>query len=169
MKRHVLFIAAVFVFAPVDELHAQLPTVTPANRPRPVFTVEDFKAQTPRSKEGAFLMEVPQILHTANSPEVQAVLAGQTIETTGQVARDAAVNDGRHFRISRTQLHCCAEHASECSVLLEFAEPPSALKDGTWVTTTGVVIYKRDGAKTIVVIRVSSIKETPKPAVTLLQ
>ena len=167
--RFPLAFLAALAFALTAVSRAQLPTVSHANRPKPAFTIEDFKAQTPRNKDGAFVMEVPQILHTANSPEVRAVLAGQPVETTGQITRETVTAGAIHFGISRTQLHCCAAHAHDCTVLLEFAGPPPALKDAAWVKIAGAIAYRRDGEKTVAVIRVRTIQETPKPAVTLLQ
>lgn len=168
MTRLPLAFLAALTIAAVDS-HAQLPTVSHANRPKPAFTMADFKAQTPRNKDGAFVMEVPQILHTANSAEVQAILAGQPVETIGQLTRDPAAGGAIHFRVSRTQLHCCAAHAQDCAVLLEFAGPPPTLKDAVWVKISGTIAYRREGEKTLAVIRVATLHETPKPAVPLLQ
>jgi uncharacterized membrane protein YcgQ (UPF0703/DUF1980 family) len=169
MTRHTLAFIAALAFAAIAESHAQLPTVVHASRPKPAFTMADFKAQTPQKNDGTFLMEVPQILHTANAPEVQTLIAGQAVETTGQILRDATPNaDGKHLRISRTQLQCCAEHAQHCSVALQFSEKAPTFKELAWVTLVGTISYKQEDGKTVPVIIVKGIKETAAPKNPLL-
>jgi len=63
------------------------PTPVPGVRAmrRAAITLADLKAQIPQSAAGQFVMELPQILHTAMDPEVLALMDGQVVETTGMM------------------------------------------------------------------------------------
>ena len=170
MKRSPLTIGIALLMAAAGAARAQLPTVRPFNIPKVTVTMADLKAQFPQNKTGSFLMEVPQILHTATDANVWALLTGQSVVTTGQILRETGPHaDGRHLRICRTQLACCAVHAHECSVLIEFAAKLPSFKELAWVTLTGALAYKQEGGKTVPVIVMQEIKETAAPKNQLLQ
>ena len=115
-------------------------------------------------------MEVPAILNTSTDREVQALLTGQPVETTGQVMPESLRNaDGKSLRITRSQLQCCAEHARQCSVALQFSEKAPTFKELAWVTLVGTISYKQEDGKTVPVIHVKAIKEIAAPKNPLLQ
>lgn len=144
--------------------------VAPSVPPKPGFTLADLKAQVPQNKEGSFLMEVPAILNTSTDREVQVLLAGQAVETTGQVMPETAENaDGKSLRITRSQLQCCSAHARQCSVALRFPEEAPAFKEMAWVTLVGTISYKQEDGKSVPVVIVKEIKETAAPKNQLLQ
>lgn len=123
-----------------------------------------------QNKDGTFLMEVPAILNTSTDREVQALLTGQPVETTGQVMPESLRNaDGKSLRITRSQLQCCAEHARQCSVALQFSEKAPTFKELAWVTLVGTISYKQEDGKTVPVIHVKAIKEIAAPKNPLLQ
>jgi len=134
------------------------------------FTLADFKAQVPQSPTGNFLMEIPQILNTAADQEVRAVVAGCPVETCGQIIPETKFNpEGKRLRVARSQVHCCATHAREYSVVLEFVEKAPALQEKDWVKLLGTLSYERQGEVFITVIRVNEIQKTAQPQSPLLR
>jgi hypothetical protein len=161
MRKTPLLLVATVICAIAAAGNAE-PAPAPA---KPGFTLADLKAQFQQTKDGAFLMEVPQILNTATDREVQPLLTGQAVETTGQLLRDPAENaDGSRLRIFRAEFLCCSEHARQCSVALEFENNAPSLKANTWVRLNGTIAYRSEGGKTVPVIRLKTISESAKPA-----
>jgi hypothetical protein len=153
---------------PAAAIHATVPA--PAAPPRRALTFADLKAQFPQNKDGQFLMEVPSIVNTSTDREAQSLLTGQSVETTGQLMPETIGNaDGKSLRITRSQLQCCAEHARQCSVALQFSEKAPALKELAWVRLVGTISYKQEDGKTVPVVIVKEIKEIAAPKNQLLQ
>jgi hypothetical protein len=151
-------------------LAATVHAAIPVPPPRRALTFADLKAQFPQNKDGHFLMEVPSIVNTSTDREAQALLAGQHVETTGQVMAETVENaDGKSLRITRSQLQCCSAHARACSVALQFSEKAPSFKELAWVTLVGAISYRQEDGKTVPVVIVKEIKETPAPKNPLLQ
>ncbi len=128
------------------------------------FTLEDLKAQVPMSKDGNFILEVPELYYTAGDKEVQGVLAGQSIETTAQVLPEKVNNaDGKRLRIFRLLVQCCAADARPYSVPVEFTEKAPTFKDMSWVKVVGKMTYKHENGQTVPVVLATSIKESAAP------
>ncbi len=128
------------------------------------FTLEDLKAQVPMSKEGNFLLDVPEIYYTGGDLEVQKVLTGQMVETTAQVLPEKVNNpDGHRLRIFRMLVQCCAADARPFSVPIDFGKKAPEYKDMTWIKVTGKVSYKKEGDQTVPLIEVSKVEETTAP------
>jgi len=165
MKRHAFILIVALLLAGARTAASAEPAMTAetvvAHRG---FTLDDMKAQVSRNKDGAFLMEIPQILNTGSDKEIQGVLSGQSVETTGQVMPETVDNaDGNRLRIVRSLIQCCAAHARQYSVIIEFAGKAPALKEMTWVKVIGTMSYKQEGGKTVPVVVVKEIKETTQP------
>lgn len=136
---------------------------------RRALTLADLKAQFPQNKDGHFQMELPSLLNTSTDPEAQALLAGQPVETTGQVMAETGEKaGGKSLRITRSQLQCCSAHARQCSVVLEFSETPPAFKELAWVKLVGTLSYRREDRRMVPVITVKEIKEMAAPVNPLL-
>jgi len=128
------------------------------------FTLEDLKAQVPMSKEGNFLLDVPEIYYTGGDLEVQKVLTGQMVETTAQVLPEKVNNpEGHRLRIFRMLVQCCAADARPFSVPIDFGKKAPEYKDMTWIKVTGKVSYKKEGDQTVPLIEVSKVEETTAP------
>jgi hypothetical protein len=128
------------------------------------FTLEDLKAQVPQSKEGNFILEVPELYYTAGDKEVQGVLAGQQIETTAQVLPEKVNNaDGKRLRIFRLLVQCCAADARPYSVPVEFKDKAPTIKDMTWVKLVGKMGYVQENGQTVPIVYASDFKETTAP------
>ena len=128
------------------------------------FSLEDLKSQVPMSKEGNFILEVPELYYTAGDKEVQSVLTGQSVETTAQVLPEKVNNaDGKRLRVFRMLVQCCAADARPYSVPVEFAEKAPVMKDMTWVKVIGKMGYRQEGGQTVPIIEAKSITETTAP------
>ncbi len=128
------------------------------------FTLEDLKAQVPQSKEGNFILEVPELYYTAGDKEVQGVLAGQLIETTAQVLPEKVNNtDGKRLRIFRMLVQCCAADARPYSVPVEFTDKAPTIKDMTWIKLVGKMGYVQENGQTVPIVYASEYKETTAP------
>ena len=126
------------------------------------FTLADLKAQFPQSKEGDFMIEVPEIFFTAGDKEVQRVLAGQPVETTAQVSNA----DGKRLRVFRQLTQCCASDARSYSIAVELAGNAPVLKALSWVKLVGTVSYKQEDGKTVpffVAIKITPIEQPEQP------
>ncbi|MEZ5387630.1 MAG: hypothetical protein R3F13_19140 [Prosthecobacter sp.] len=128
------------------------------------FTLEDLKAQVPQSKEGNFILEVPELYYTAGDVEVQNVLAGQMVETVAQVLPEKVNNDdGHRLRIFRMLVQCCAADARPYSVPVDFGKKAPEFKDSTWIKVVGKMAYKKEGDQTVPIIEASKVEETTAP------
>ncbi len=128
------------------------------------FTLEDLKAQVPQSKEGNFILEVPELYYTGGDAEVQRVLTGQMVETTAQVLPEKVNNaEGHRLRIFRMLVQCCAADARPFSVPVDFGKKAPEFKDMTWVKVVGKMTYKKEGDQTVPVIEDAKVEETTAP------
>ncbi len=133
------------------------------------FTLDDLKAQVPQSKDGNFILEVPEIYYTGGDIEVQSVLAGQTVETIAQVLPEKVNNaDGRRLRIFRMLVQCCAADARPYSIPVEFTDKAPAYKDMTWIKIVGKMAYEKDGDQTVPVLKAEKVEETTEPENTMI-
>lgn len=129
------------------------------------FTLEDLKKQVPQSKEGNFILEVPEIYYTAGDLEVQKVITGQAIETVAQVLPEKVNNENGHrLRVFRLMVQCCAADARPYSVPVDFGKKAPDFKEMTWVKVVGKMGYKKEGDQTVPIIEATKIEETPAPA-----
>ncbi len=133
------------------------------------FTLDDLKAQVPMSKEGNFILEVPELYYTAGDKEVQGVLVGQSVETTAQVLPEKVNNaEGKRLRVFRLLVQCCASDARPYSIPVEFAEKAPVLKEMSWIKVVGKMAYRQEGGQTVPIIEATSLKETTAPENSML-
>ncbi|MCX6853443.1 MAG: hypothetical protein NTV80_00900 [Verrucomicrobia bacterium] len=129
------------------------------------FTLEDLKKQVPQSKEGNFILEVPEIYYTAGDAEVQKAITGQPVETTAQILPEKVNNaDGHRLRVFRMLVQCCAADARPYSVPVDFGKKAPEFKDMTWVKVIGTMSYKKEGDQMVPIIEATKIEETTAPA-----
>lgn len=129
------------------------------------FTLEDLKKQVPQSKEGNFILEVPEIYYTAGDLEVQKVITGQGVETVAQVLPEKVNNENGHrLRVFRMLVQCCAADARPYSVPVDFGKKAPDFKEMSWIKVTGTMSYKQEGGQTVPVINATKIEETTAPA-----
>ncbi|WP_395745693.1 hypothetical protein [Prosthecobacter sp.] len=128
------------------------------------FTLEDLKKQVPQSKEGNFILEVPELYYTGGDAEVQKVLTGQMVETVAQILPEKVNNaDGHRLRIFRMLVQCCAADARPYSVPVDFGKKAPEFKDMTWVKVVGKMDYKKEGNQTVPIIEATKVEETTAP------
>jgi hypothetical protein len=142
-------------------------TTSPA---KPSFTLADLKAQLPQDQDGAFLMELSDILNTATDSAVRSLLQGQPVVTTAQVAIDPKSKpDPGRVTLVRNQIQCCAAHLRKCTVVAERPEQAAVFKDQVWVRVAGTLSYRQEGGKFTPFIVVREIKKIPLPADPLIR
>jgi hypothetical protein len=128
------------------------------------FTFEDLKKQVPQSKEGNFILEVPELYYTGGDTEIQKVLGGQMVETIAQILPEKVNNaDGHRMRIFRMLVQCCAADARPYSVPVDFGKKAPEIKDMTWVKVVGKMSYKKEGNQTVPIIEATKVEETTAP------
>ena len=133
--------------------------------PKVAVTLADLRAQYAVGKGGAFLIEVPQMLHMALDPDVSALMRGQRVESVGQWIRDET---GR-FRVVRSQLGCCSTHAKESGVLVELREPAAQSLLQGWVRVTAELGFERTEAGWVAVLRGASVEPAEAPGAAVLR
>jgi len=141
-----------------------IPPPAQASKSYGTFTLEDLKKQVPQSKEGNFILEVPELYYTGGDVEVQKVLTGQMVETVAQVLPEKVNNaDGHRLRIFRMLVQCCAADARPYSVPVDFGKKAPDFKDMTWVKVVGKMGYKKEGTQTVPIIEATKVEETTAP------
>jgi hypothetical protein len=123
-------------------------------------TLQDIKHYLPQTQEGHFKISVANLFYTKDSLDVHRVLAGQTIETTGQISFERAQDSkrpvikvcdfgvGSFFRPARY------------SVELEFEAEIPHMKHREWVRLVGMPVYKQENGKLLLSLRVTRIEAT---------
>lgn len=141
-----------------------IPPPAQASKSYGTFTLEDLKKQVPQSKEGNFILEVPELYYTGGDVEVQKVLTGQMVETVAQILPEKVNNaDGHRLRIFRMLVQCCAADARPYSVPVDFGKKAPDFKDMTWVKVVGKMGYKKEGTQTVPIIEATKVEETTAP------
>jgi uncharacterized membrane protein YcgQ (UPF0703/DUF1980 family) len=129
------------------------------------FTLEDLKKQVPQSKEGNFILEVPEIYYTGGDLEVQKVITGQFVETTAQVLPEKVNNENGHrLRVFRLMVQCCAADARPYSIPVDFGKKAPDFKEMSWVKVIGKMTYKKEGDQVVPIIEATKVEETTAPA-----
>jgi len=141
-----------------------IPPPAQASKSYGTFSLEDLKAQVPQSKDGNFILQVPELYYTGGDVEVQKVLTGQMVETVAQILPEKVNNaDGHRLRIFRMLVQCCAADARPYSVPIDFGKKAPEFKDMTWVKVVGKMGYKKEGTQTVPIIEATKVEETTAP------
>jgi hypothetical protein len=128
------------------------------------FTLADLEAQVPRSKDGNFILNVPEIYYTAGDKEVQGVLEGQMIETIAQVVSEKVNNEeAKRLKIFLALVECCEAHSRPYFISLHFAEKEPEFNEMAWVKVVGKMGYKQEQGKAIPMLEVQKIEEVVDP------
>lgn len=124
------------------------------------FTLADLEAQVPRSKDGNFILNVPEIYYTAGDKEVQGVLAGQMIETIAQFVSEKVNNEeAKRLKIFLALVECCEAHSRPYFISLHFAEKEPEFNEMAWVKVVGKISYKQELGKAIPMLEVQKTKK----------
>jgi len=132
------------------------------------YTLADLEKVVDRSAEGNLLLTVDQLFYTAGDEELQRVLAGQAVETVGQVIPETEFKKGERLRLFTLMVTCCAADAQPVSVPIEFSEPLPAYKEMQWVKVSGVMDYPTELGRKQAVLRVKRLEPTEEPVNDLL-
>lgn len=149
---------------PVESVANAAPSGASQSKSYGSFTLKDLEAQVPKSKEGNFQLEVPEIYYTAGDKEVQGVITGQSIETIAQVIPEKVNNEkGTRVRIFRMLIQCCAADARPYSVPVEFAKEAPKFKEMSWVKVVGKMNYVKEGEQIVPIIEATTMTEAAEP------
>ncbi len=127
------------------------------------FTLEDLKAQVDQNANGELMITVPELFYTGGDKVIQDVLAGQGIETIGQVMAEMINDNGRRLRIFRVFMECCAADKRPLAIPVEFPESLPKYKEMGWYKITGKMSYREEGGLTVPVLEAETFAETEEP------
>jgi hypothetical protein len=132
------------------------------------FTKAEFESMVPKNANGNFELTVPEIYFTAGDTDVQKVMVGLPIETTGQVLIKEGGADGHKVRILRHLVECCIADAKPFIVAVD-AQDLAAFKEHTWVRVTGTIKYLHRDSQSMAVMEVQTVQEIGEPANKFIQ
>ncbi|HUF60760.1 MAG TPA: hypothetical protein VMN36_01680 [Verrucomicrobiales bacterium] len=133
------------------------------------FTLADLETLVDRSAEGNYLLDLVSIFYAAGDVELQRVLTGLPVETTGQILPERANNeDGRRLRLFRLFMECCANDMRPLGIPIEFKDPAPQLREKSWVKVIGKLRFPTEDGVTVSVLEVDQIEPTEEPRERLL-
>jgi uncharacterized repeat protein (TIGR03943 family) len=124
----------------------------------------DSENYLPRTADGNVALEVTDLLYGEAEPSLRKVFAGKTVEVLGQYLPS---KQGRHFRLVRMLIVCCAADARPMMVNVE-ADRPVQQADMAWVKVIGKPLYQEIDGKTRVTLRADAVMPTDPPADAML-
>ena len=161
--------------APNDATETGAPA-QPANEPRDAdnltppanddrYTLADLEKQVRKSDEGNFLIPVTSLFYSAADEELADVLAGQPIETTGQVAPEIPENDprGTRLRVYRLFIQCCLADARPVGLSADFGKAPPKFPEDSWVKIIGKMAYPKQDGRPVPILQVEKIEAIASP------
>lgn len=129
------------------------------------YTLADLEKQVRKSEDGNFLIPIPSLFYSAADTELADVLAGQPIETTGQVAPEIDANDpdGTRLRLYRLFVSCCLADARPIGFSADFGKAPPQFPDDTWVKIVGKMAYPEREGRRVPILEVDTVEAIPEP------
>lgn len=129
------------------------------------YTLADLEKQVRRSPEGNFMIPVASLFYSAADEELARVLAGQPVETTGQVVPEISENDpeGTRLRLYRLFVSCCLADARPLAFSIDFGKTPPKLPEESWVKVVGKMAYPEVENRKVPILEVDSIETIPEP------
>lgn len=128
------------------------------------YTLADLEAQVDKSAEGNYLLTIPQLFYTGGDEELQRVLKGLPIETTGQVMAEKVNNEGEsRLRIFRLFIECCAADARPLSIPIEFGKKAPEYEEMGWIKVIGTMNYVEEEGMTVPVLEVKTMEPASPP------
>ena len=143
-------------------------SVTPPSNPAPAPTANASEAYLPKSKSGAIILQVPDLLYAAQDSSLRPDFQGRTIELTGQWMPDTVNNaKGTRFKLVRMLMVCCAADARPVAVLVEDSKK-TKIPEMSWVKVSGRAIFPTEGGRMVAVVKADSVAVTDPPEETML-
>ena len=180
MNRGVVTDASGLKSAPKNQSEFPLPTGdgTAPSPPEPTVTptpvVYAGKAENaseeylPKSKSGAIIVQVPDLLYAAEDSSLRPDFQGKSIELIGQLMPDNVNNaKGSRFKLVRMLMVCCAADARPVAVLVEEGKK-TKIPEMSWVRVTGHATFPTEGGRLIAVVKADQVVVTDPPEETML-
>lgn len=127
------------------------------------FTIDDLKAQVDQNANGDLMISVPELFYTGGDKVIQDVLAGQAVETIGQVMAEIVNDNGKRLRIFRVFMECCAADSRPLAIPVEFADGLPQYKEMAWYKITGKMSYREERGLTVPVLEAETFEKTEEP------
>ncbi|MBV9998435.1 MAG: DUF1980 domain-containing protein [Verrucomicrobia bacterium] len=139
------------------------PAAADPNAPGPGDTA-DGENYLPRTADGNVALEVTDLLYGEAEPSLRKVFSGKTVEVVGQYLPS---KQGRHFKLVRMLIVCCAADARPMLVNVE-TDRPVQQTDMAWVKVVGKPLYQDIDGKTRVTLRAAAVMPVDPPADAML-
>ena len=144
----------------------------PAIPPTPVVDAgKDENASEeylPKSKSGALMVQVPDLLYAAVDRSLRPDFEGKSIELIGQWMPDHVNNaNGFRFKLVRMLMVCCAADARPVAVVVE-DDHKTQIPEMSWVKVTGRSTFPIEGGRMIAVIKADQVVVSAPPEETML-
>jgi len=127
------------------------------------FTLDDLKAQVDQNDKGDLMITVPELFYTGGDKVIQDVLAGQGVETIGQVMAEIVNDNGKRLRVFRVFMECCAADSRPLAIPVEFANGLPKYKEMGWYKITGKMSYREERGLTIPLLEAETFEPTEEP------
>lgn len=127
------------------------------------FTLDDLKAQVDQNANGDLMITVPELFYTGGDKVIQKVLAGQGVETVGQVMAEIVNDNGKRLRVFRVFMECCAADSRPLAIPVEFAAGLPQYKEMGWYKITGKMSYREEGGLTVPLLEAETFERTEEP------
>lgn len=127
------------------------------------FTVEELERLSGgRTPEGHIPLQLVELFYMpAQTRDVQAVVATQTIETVGQAIKDR--QDPTKMRLFRMMMTCCAADARPISMPVEFENAPPEWREMGWYKLIGTVEYRDIAGVPTTIFKATALEPSKAP------
>ncbi len=123
----------------------------------------DFFQFVEKSADGAWRLEMLDLIYAAEMGSLRKTLEGKTVELTGQVVTKTPGSTVEKFSLVRLLMVCCAADARPVGVWVQRPEGASGFQDMDWVRITGRPTFPvRDGRRTVV-LEIDVIRPSEPP------
>lgn len=123
----------------------------------------DFFQFVEKSPEGAWRLEMLDLIYAAEMKSLRKKLEGQKIELTGQVVTKTPGSTSETFSLVRLLMVCCAADARPVGVWVQRKEGASGFQDMDWVRITGRPTFPVQNGRRTVVLETETIRLSEPP------
>ena len=131
----------------------------------PPFTLETLDANTSKTPDGYYQLDLTQLFWSAGDEEFMNVFDGLQIEVEAQLmAEEEALNpNGDRMRLFRMFMTCCAADAQVIGVTGEFPDGLPQVPERAWVRIRGTVGYETVDGRINVLLKAGDHEKIEAP------
>jgi|GEM_PF-669916 len=116
-----------------------------------------------KNPQGAWKLELLDLIFAAETPPLRRALARERIELTGQVVTRLDGAGENRFSLVRLLMVCCAADARPVGVWIESPQGASGLQDMDWVKVSGRPEFPVIQGRRLPLLRAESVTPCPPP------